>query len=181
MGWQMNWILDITRSRKTAARLHDGLIRQARNPRFYESGAVADKFEARLSHAVLHAGLVLRRLAREGREGRKLARHLQEALFSGFDHALREIATGDSKTTRKIRQYAELYTGQLSALNAALDSPERMEALQAFVQRNGSAARPELAEGLARYIDAADRALLAFPGELARDGAPTFPLPDDFV
>jgi hypothetical protein len=183
MGWHMNWISEWGAGRRAASRLHDAVIAQARHRAFYESAAVADRFEARLAHAVLHAGLVMRHLTPEGPAGRRLARRLLEALFSGFDHALREIATGDSKTTRRMREFAELYTGQVIALHAALGEaqPARRAALEAYFVRNGSMARPGLASPLARYVDAADKWLAALPVADRLSGKVSFPDPAGFL
>src|SRR5262249_37457866 len=79
--------------KETAARLAAELGAQARQPAFFRALGVADTFDGRFDLVVLHAWLVLQRLAEL--EQKALADALRDRLFIEFDEALREQGTGD--------------------------------------------------------------------------------------
>jgi cytochrome b pre-mRNA-processing protein 3 len=122
--------------RKSAARkqdgqrLHDGLVSRARQPVFFRDFAVADTIDGRFDMVALHAWLALSVLKAGGRD--EAAQGLTDAIFTGFDEALREQGAGDMGISRKLKAFADGFYGRLAAYEAAPDA----DALAAAIARN---------------------------------------------
>src|SRR6185295_17528936 len=99
---------------------------QALRPDFYYDGGARDNFSGRFEMTSLHAALVFRRLRTAGASGKELAQECFDALFDGFDEALRDIGTGDLSVGKKIRKMGEAFYGRAKAYDEALakDTPE---------------------------------------------------------
>ena len=91
---------------KTGAELHEVIDlevqgwddeAQALRPDFYFEGGVRDNFSGRFEMTCLHGTLVFRRLREAGQAGKALSQEVFDALFDGFDEALRDIG----KLTRR--------------------------------------------------------------------------------
>jgi cytochrome b pre-mRNA-processing protein 3 len=168
------------RSDDMPARVYAEIVAQARQPALYLRHGVPDTIEGRYDMMVLHAFLVVRRLARDGQPGRDLAQQVCDRFFLEMDRALREMGVGDLTVPKRMKSIAELYAGCSSAYAAALD--RRDEAgLAGALARNvyedptGMDAR---AAPLAAYVVRADDTLANAPAEQILAGPIPFPSPD---
>jgi cytochrome b pre-mRNA-processing protein 3 len=124
------------RNKWAVDKLHQSILNQALRPDFYREGAVRDNFSGRFEMTSLHATLVFRRLRSIGATGRALAQECFDALFTGFDEALRDIGTGDLSVGKKIRKMGEAFYGRAKAYDEALDSAGPTLAMGMALQRN---------------------------------------------
>jgi cytochrome b pre-mRNA-processing protein 3 len=115
--------------RKSAARkalglqLYGELIARSRAPVFFREFGVSDTIDGRFDLVALHGWLALEHLKGEAAQG------LTDAIFIGFDEAMREQGQGDMGLGRKMRQFADAWYGRLSAYSAARDAPSLAAAL----------------------------------------------------
>ena len=140
-------------SRAIARRMCAALMAQARQPAFFGALQVPDSMDGRFDLVVLHAWLVLERVAGEPR----LTQAVIDEVFLGFDEALRELGTGDVGMNRRLKTMASAFYGRLAGYREA-SSPQRLaEAILRNVYR-GAAAREVQANALAAYaLGARDR------------------------
>lgn len=117
-------------------KLHNSIVTQALRPDFYFDGGARDNFSGRFEMTSLHAVLLFRRLRTAGAAGRELAQELTNALFDGFDEALRDIGTGDLTVGKKIRKMGEAYYGRARAYEEALGANAREGQLEDALVRN---------------------------------------------
>jgi cytochrome b pre-mRNA-processing protein 3 len=109
--------------RKSAARkregatLHDALVTRARQPVFFTDFGVADSIDGRFDILVFHAWLALAELQARGADLQ--AQGLTDALFTGFDDAMREQGSGDMGMGRKMKSFANAFYGRLGAYQQA--------------------------------------------------------------
>lgn len=145
------------------------VIDRAREPRFFAVLGVPDTMDGRFDMVALHAWLMLARLA--AAQEKEAAQALTDALFIGFDEALREQGVSDMGMGKRMKAMANAFYGRLAAYGAAQGEGEMAEALARNVWRG--AAVDDHARELAAYVQSARAALAASPPE-----APDFgPLP----
>ena len=145
-------------------RLYQVLVARAREPGFFREFEVPDTVDGRFDLVCLHGWLALGHL--KGEE----AQALTDAIFIGFDEAMREQGMGDMGLGRKMRQFADAWYGRLQVYDAAQDEDE----LAAALARNMYRARPDnaiRARTLADYSFAA-REHLKYSGEGELDFGP---------
>ena len=153
--------------RKSAIRKPDGLyealVSQARQPVFFRDFGVADSIDGRFDLLVFHAWMVLAELKAGGHD--QTAQELTDALFTGFDEAMREQGAGDMGLGRKMKSFANAFYGRLGAYEPAQGEAELAAALARNLWRG---AEPDArAQRLAAYALAARRHLRAsLPGAL---------------
>lgn len=122
--------------RKSAARkdgtrrLHDALVMRARAPVFFTAFGVPDTVDGRFDLLALHGWLALAHLKAAGRQPE--AQALTDAIFTGFDEALREQGAGDMALGRRMKAMADAFFGRLAAYEAAATP----DALAAAIARN---------------------------------------------
>lgn len=149
-------MLNAWRRKAEQRRLSDSLltavIARARAPVFYEKLGVADTIDGRFDLLLLHAWLVLDRLAAQGAPGTSQA--LVEGLFTQFDEALRQQGAGDMGMGRRMTKMAEAYFGRLKAYAEAADCTALADAILRNVYR-GDAGKVDQADALAVYAAAA--------------------------
>jgi cytochrome b pre-mRNA-processing protein 3 len=132
---------------KTAARkalggrLYTVLVARAREPGFFREFEVPDTVDGRFDMVALHGWLALEHLKGEA------AQALTDAIFVGFDEAMREQGQGDMGLGRKMRQFADAWYGRMTAYGAAAHEEE----LAAAFERNIYRSRPDNAIR-ARYL-----------------------------
>jgi cytochrome b pre-mRNA-processing protein 3 len=149
--------------RKSAARqelgraLEEQLARRARTPCFFESLGVPDTMDGRFDLVALHAWLALVRLKQACRD--EAAQALTDALFVGFDEALREQGVSDMGMGRRMKAMANAFYGRLAAYDAAHGIEQMAEVLARNVWRGQ--ADPAKARELAAYVETARTALAA--------------------
>ncbi len=162
-----------SRHKRAGRALNAAITEQARAPLFFRDLAVADSFDGRFDMVALHAWLVLERLEAMGE--RNTAQAFTDALFIGFDEALRDQGAGDMGIGRRMKSIADAFYGRLKAYGEAQDA----EALSAALLRNvyrGNADHASQAAVLANYAMAARAAVAS---ENIADGSVDFgPLPD---
>lgn len=141
----------LKRNRWAIDKLHDSIVKHAMRPDFYYEGGVRDNFSGRFEMTSLHAVLVFRRLRRAGLAGRELTQEVTNALFDGFDEALRDIGTGDLSVGKKIRKMGEAYYGRAKAYEEALAPGAPEGDLEKALVRNLGLA-PAEGPRFARYV-----------------------------
>lgn len=148
--------------RKAAEGLSAAIGARARMPEFFRDFGVPDTFDGRFDMVALHGWLVLERLENHG--ARKVSQALVDALFLGFEDALRDQGAGDIGMSRRMKKMADAFYGRLRAYGNAAGRPELAEAILRNVYR-GAAGHSEKAGQLADYAMAArsrlDGAMLA--------------------
>lgn len=102
--------------------LYDAILRQARQPIFYQEKGVPDTVTGRFELVVLHAFIVWRRLDAAGEEGAALAQALFDVMFRDMSDALRNIGIGDLGVPHHIKRMMRGYKGRAMAYRDALDS-----------------------------------------------------------
>jgi cytochrome b pre-mRNA-processing protein 3 len=149
--------------RKSAARkelgraLEHQLASRARARCFYERLGVPDTLDGRFDMVALHAWAALTQLKEAGQD--QAAQALTDALFLGFDEALREQGVSDMGMGRRMKALANAFYGRLAAYGAA-DTGEKMaEALARNVWRGREV--DAHARALAAYVQSARVALAA--------------------
>lgn len=113
--------------RKSAEALSAAIVRRARAPEFFRDWGVADNFNGRFDMVTLHAWLVLERLGAAGH--RDISQAVVNALFAGFEGALREQGAGDIGMGRRLKKIANAFYGRLGAYGAAAGKDELAAAL----------------------------------------------------
>lgn len=163
--------------RKSAARKREGaqlyapLVARARAPVFFRDFGVADSIDGRFDMVALHAWLALTALKAAG--AGQVSQGLMDAIFVGFDEAMREQGAGDMGLGRKMKAFADAFFGRLTAYEAAYEAAcaagGDAQVLAAALARNlyRGASVDARALALARYAMAAGPYLKAgLPGRL---------------
>jgi cytochrome b pre-mRNA-processing protein 3 len=139
-------------SRNSLRAVYGSIVAAARHRRFYAEWGVPDTVDGRFDMIVLHAVLVIDRLAREEGAAKVFAQGLTDELFADMDRSLREMGVGDLSVGKKVRRMAEVFYGRAQAYRPALEAQDAA-ALAKALHRNvfageGSGPGPDL---LARH------------------------------
>jgi cytochrome b pre-mRNA-processing protein 3 len=151
--------------RKTSARkqgglrLYDGLVTRSREPVFFRDFGVADSIDGRFDMVVLHAWLALSALKAADRN--EAAQGLTDAIFVGFDEAMREQGAGDMGLSRKMKAFADAFYGRLSVYGQSANEEELAAALARNLWRGAEVGEP--ARRLAAYAWHAKESLKQSP------------------
>jgi cytochrome b pre-mRNA-processing protein 3 len=151
--------------------LYQGLTVRARAPVFFAALEVSDSIDGRFDLLALHAFLVLERLKQAGLDGE--AQGLMDAIFVGFDEAMRELGVSDMGLGRKMKTMANAFFGRLAAYETAADQAALRAALARNIWRGAPPAGAP--ERLAAYVETARAALAA--SDLAAGSLDFGPLP----
>lgn len=156
--------------------VYGAIVEQARHPAFYTLYGVVDGFEERFELLVLHAHLVIRRLAGHGGAG--FAQALFDAMFLDMDRTLRAMGVGDMSVGKRIKDMIRAYYGRTGAYEAAL-AGEGDDALVLALARNvfGNVEAVEPARRLARQVRLTVAALAEQPVDAIAAGTVRFPEP----
>jgi len=163
------------RASDEALALYTAAVRQARQEAFYRELGVPDSIDGRFDLVALHVWLLCRRMKGEA-SAEPLAQGLIEVFFADMDVSLREIGAADIGVGRRVKRMIEAFHGRAAAYDAALAAGG--SALEEALARNlyGTVeAAPEVLQGTARYLRAADAALGAQPLNDLLAGRPGFP------
>jgi cytochrome b pre-mRNA-processing protein 3 len=136
-------------------RLYDSLVSRAREPVFFRDFGVADTIDGRFDMVVLHAWLALSALKAADRN--EAAQGLTDAIFVGFDEAMREQGAGDMGLSRKMKAFADAFYGRLSVYGQSSNEAELAAALARNLYRGAEVGEP--ARRLAAYAWAAKERL----------------------
>ncbi len=144
---------------------YDALVKQARQPAFYNQYGIPDSIDGRFEMILLHLFLALRRLKSIGtKEAASFSRLLSEAFFTDMDRSVREIGVSDTGVPKRIKRMAAAYFGRLQAYEEAFADTD---ALHQALRRNAYATLPEADTAaldakvaqLASYLRRAEEAL----------------------
>jgi cytochrome b pre-mRNA-processing protein 3 len=158
--------------------LYGAIVAQARRPCFYLDYGVPDTVNGRFDMIVLHAALLLRRLAAEPAPARALGQEVFDRFCRDMDHNLREIGVGDLAVSKEMQRIAGAFYGRAKAYEAAL-AEEGDLALAAALARNVyGVAEPQTAGRLATYVRVSVRHLADLDGAALARGELGFPDPE---
>ena len=159
-----------------AINLYRAVAARSRDPVFYLEWGVPDTMDGRFDLLVLHVVLVFEALRGGGAGAAELGSKLADAVFTGFDEALRELGVSDFGMGRRIKRMANAFYGRVESYGTASSARALTVALQRNLYR-GRKDRAGEAAGLATYMMEARRNLaLGLVALLA--GRPDFgPLP----
>lgn len=121
----MNWLQFIkARLRRfftsrfdAAIATYQAIVAAARQPEFYTQCAVPDTPQGRFEMVMLHAWLVIDRLAEEDPE---FTQNLFDLVFADFDLNLRELGVGDMGVGTRVKGWAAAFYGRAASYKAAL-------------------------------------------------------------
>ncbi len=168
-----NWFQS-KKNRWAVDRLHQSIQAQALRPDFYFDGGARDNFSGRFEMTCLHGALAFRRLRMAGAAGKALSQDVFDALFDGFDEALRDIGTGDLSVGKKIRKMGEAFYGRAKAYDDALGDSANDAPLALTLRRN--LGLDEAAAGrFARYVHAVEATLKRHTDEQLLTGEVNWP------
>jgi cytochrome b pre-mRNA-processing protein 3 len=119
-----------------AGRLYNALVARSRAPVFFTAFGVPDTIDGRFDLVALHGWLALAHLKAGGRDDQ--AQALTDAIFIGFDEALREQGTGDMGMGRKMKAFADAFFGRLAAYDSAASTDELAAAIARNLYRGGA-------------------------------------------
>ena len=122
-------------SRNSVRAVYGAIVAAARHPRFYAEWGVEDTVDGRYDMIVLHAILLLDRLAAEGRATATFAQALTDEVFADMDRSLREMGVGDLSVGKKVRRMAEVFYGRAQVYAPPLHA-EDAPALRKALYRN---------------------------------------------
>lgn len=168
-----NWFQS-KKNRWAVDRLHQSIQGQALRPDFYYDGGARDNFSGRFEMTCLHGALVFRRLRTAGTAGKSLSQDVFDALFDGFDEALRDIGTGDLSVGKKIRKMGEAFYGRARAYDEALADDADDAALASALRRNLGLNEAESGRFI-RYVRAVEDTLRRHTDEQLLQGEVNWP------
>jgi len=168
-----NWFQP-KKNRWAVDRLHTSIQTQALKPDFYYEGGARDNFSGRFEMTCLHGSLIFRRLRTAGAAGKSLSQDVFDALFDGFDEALRDIGTGDLSVGKKIRKMGEAFYGRATAYDAAIDANPDSNDLQRALARNLGLDDGEK-DRFARYVRSVEDTLKRHTDEQLLSGEVNWP------
>jgi cytochrome b pre-mRNA-processing protein 3 len=168
-----NWFQP-KKNRWAVDRLHGSIQAQALRADFYYEGGARDNFSGRFEMTCLHGTLVFRRLRKAGGAGKALSQDVFDALFDGFDEALRDIGTGDLSVGKKIRKMGEAFYGRAKAYDTALDEGADDAELKQSLKRNLGVADAET-DRFVRYVHSVEDTLKRHTDEQLLTGDVNWP------
>ena len=168
-----NWFQP-KRNRWAIDRLHQSIQAQALRPDFYFEGGARDNFSGRFEMTCLHGTLVFRRLRKAGAAGKALSQDVFDALFDGFDEALRDIGTGDLSVGKKIRKMGEAFYGRAKAYDDALEEGSNDADLRNSLVRNLGVSE-EQSDRFVRYVRRVEDTLKRHSDEQMLSGEVNWP------
>lgn len=168
-----NWFQS-KKNRWAVDKLHQSIQAQALRPDFYYEGGARDNFSGRFEMTCLHGTLVFRRLRAAGSSGKALAQDVFDALFDGFDEALRDIGTGDLSVGKKIRKMGEAFYGRAKAYDEALADGAPEAVLNTALMRNLGVSEAEVGR-FVRYMRSVEDTLRRHQDEQLLQGELNWP------
>lgn len=134
----MSWLQSITqmfqkgsatqKAHERALPCYQSIVAAARHTRFYEQMQIADTPQGRFEMILLHAWLVIDRLAAAEPE---FTQDLFDLMFADFDTNLRELGVGDLGVGHRVKGWAAAFYGRAASYKSALvDETMLADALQ---------------------------------------------------
>jgi cytochrome b pre-mRNA-processing protein 3 len=115
----LNLLKESAARKQAVTRLYEALVSRSREPVFFTRFAVADSLDGRFDLLVFHAWLALAELG-----GRPPAQGLINAIFTGFDEAMREQGAGDIGIGHRLKDMAKAFYGRMAAYDSAGNADE---------------------------------------------------------
>ena len=120
----LNLLKESAARKQAVTCLYEALVSRSREPVFFTRFGVADTVDGRFDLLVFHAWMALKELG-----GREPAQGLTNAIFTGFDEAMREQGAGDIGIGHKLKAMAKAFYGRMAAYDSAKDVEELAAAL----------------------------------------------------
>lgn len=165
----LGWLRLRNRWTDSALSLYGESVAASRQRVFYETFGVPDTLDGRFDMLLLHAALLVRRLNREGREGRALAQEYFDRMFTEMDRTVREIGVGDLSVRRHVRAMMRAFYGRAEVYGEALDVKDLDSLKKALVRnlygmgdgeaRNGQGVDEMALDAMCRYVILCEDAL----------------------
>lgn len=142
-----------------ASALYGAIVAQARNPVLYADFGVPDTVSGRFEMVVLHTGLVLDRLQRQGEAEKAVGQKVFDLYCRDMDQSLRELGVGDLGVPKRMKKMAEAFYGRAAAYGVAVVARDQRGLANALRRNVFASAESAYAETmLADYVLAsADR------------------------
>jgi cytochrome b pre-mRNA-processing protein 3 len=140
-------IFSFSHEKKIAHKLYKTIVRQARQPVFYESFGVADTFDGRFDLISLHMILLIRRMKSDIDQSRKLSQALFDYMFDDIDLNLRELGIGDMGVLHRVKKMTKAFYGRLESYDRGLkekDDTVLLEALERNLYRENDVTEANL-------------------------------------
>lgn len=128
----LKWFSKKAAHRAFGQGLYTVLVARARDPVFFREFEVPDTVDGRFDLVALHGWMALEHLQGDA------AQALTDAIFLGFDEAMREQGQGDMGLGRKMRQFADAWYGRMTVYGAAQNEEELAAALNRNLYRERS-------------------------------------------
>lgn len=164
-----------SRPSDAAYSLYEGIVRQARSPKFFSEFGVPDTVDGRFEMVALHAFLVLRRLKQGTGKPSDLAQEVFDVMFQDMDVTLREMGAGDMGVGKRVKSMVKAFYGRIAAYEAGMLGG--IDGLKEALARNAygthSPTDPEVG-GLARYMETQTAYLAGLPTERISAGEISF-------
>ena len=138
---------------KVAVNLYNALVKQARLPVFYATGAVPDTPNGRYDMIMIHAFLLLHRLKRDRGVTQEIGQAVFDVMFQDMDKNLREMGAGDVGVSHRIKDMAKAFYGRIAVYEDGLNRSDGglESAIKRNVYRNSSVANEQI-NWLCNYI-----------------------------
>jgi cytochrome b pre-mRNA-processing protein 3 len=128
-------IFSFSHEKKIAHKLYKIIVKQSRQPAFYESFGVADTFDGRFDMISLHMILIIRRMKSDIDQSRKLSQALFDIMFDDIDLNLRELGIGDMGVLHRVKKMTKAFYGRLESYDQGLKLKDDT-ILSAALERN---------------------------------------------
>ena len=151
----------------------------SREPGLYAALGIPDSLEGRFESLTLHMVLVLRALRHLPAPADEVAKDVTDAFFRDLDASLREMGIGDTTVPKRMKKLAEAFFGRAHAYDKPLDAEDETGLALALGRNVCASGEPAL--GLARYVQAADRALRGLALDEILERELTLPQPNAFA
>ena len=122
------------RRERVAAAHYEAALGWARDPALYEGG-VPDTFDGRFEMMVWHLVPIVRRLQREGAEGREVAQLLFDGFLDDMKKAMREAGVGDIAVPKRLQKMVRVWFGRVRASEDVGTAPNASQLLP-ILERN---------------------------------------------
>jgi cytochrome b pre-mRNA-processing protein 3 len=129
----LNLLKGMAARKQDGTRLYDALVSRSREPVFFAHFGVADSIDGRFDVLAFHAWMVLAEL-----KGGAGAQDLTNAIFTGFDEAMREQGAGDIGIGHRLKAMAKAFYGRMKVYDAAATEDELAAALAHNLWRGAS-------------------------------------------
>ena len=121
-------------SKGPAEALYLGLVRQARQPGFYQHAGVPDTLDGRFDLIVLHLFLLLQRLKGLQSPAAELGQGVYDVMFADMDRNLREMGVADLGVGKHVKRMVRAFHGRAAAYEMGLAADDAE--LEAALRRN---------------------------------------------